>query len=301
MSEHQAHETDADVVVGVDDTPAADWALAWAASLAGGRGCGITVLHAARSLTTGFATQLGPEHGSTVASLRAEGRQVTVRAARTLREAGFRGPVHERLVPGRPAESLVAASADASLVVVGARDPGLLGALVHGSVRRALVSHGHCPVVAVPNPEAHPGGLGVLVAVDADRPQDAPLDLAYRMAADLGTRLTVLGCVLTPGGVYAGPGQADAQNPQVEQERRVLQDLVAGRSAMAPTVSTRVEVDQGPVDAAVVWAARDHDLLVLGAHTHSRVARLLVRDVDRWVVGHAPCPVAVVPPGSSGR
>ena len=63
---------------------------------------------------------------------------------------------------------------------------------------------------------------------------------------------------------------------------------------------TTVEVDRGPVDEAIVRAAADKALVVLGSHVHSRLSRLLSRDVDRWVVTHAPCPVAVVPEHSPG-
>ena len=70
--------------------------------------------------------------------------------------AGWRGRypdvvVQPKLVRDRPARALVERSRYASLLVVGARGRGDLTGLVLGSVSRALLHHGDCPVVVVRN------------------------------------------------------------------------------------------------------------------------------------------------------
>ena len=283
------------IVVGVDDSPASDRALSWAAEQARAQHCGITVLHAMKRLTPTFATDPGLEHPTAPGSLRSGGRQVTGRAVRTLRAAGFEGPAHERPVPASAVDALVEASVDAELVVVGARRPGPLGTFLLGSVRRALVGRSHCPVVVVPEPSSPEEGRGVLVAVDDREPGHAALDFAYRQAERRAVNVTVLGCLLTPAGVFAGAAELDPDDPEAERQHRYLREVTAGFATQTPDVVTRIEVDRGPVDEAVVRASRNHELVVLGSRTHSWLSRLLTRDIDRWVVSHAPCPVAVVP------
>ncbi|MET1034302.1 MAG: universal stress protein, partial [Arthrobacter sp.] len=62
--------------------------------------------------------------------------------------------VETRLVQGHPRYTLIEASRDADLVVVGRRGHGGFGGMLIGSVSSALVAHAHCPVLVVHAPES---------------------------------------------------------------------------------------------------------------------------------------------------
>jgi nucleotide-binding universal stress UspA family protein len=55
-----------------------------------------------------------------------------------------------KAVTGLPAEELIRASADADLLVVGARGLGGFGRLMMGSVSSQVAHHATCPVVVIP-------------------------------------------------------------------------------------------------------------------------------------------------------
>ena len=65
-------------------------------------------------------------------------------------DAPDRAVIKRQVVSGSPAESLIEASKDAELLVVGARGHGGFLGLLLGSVSSQVVKHAHCPVLVVP-------------------------------------------------------------------------------------------------------------------------------------------------------
>ncbi|WP_028267026.1 universal stress protein [Arthrobacter sp. MA-N2] len=61
--------------------------------------------------------------------------------------------VVSRVVRGHARESLIEASREADMVVLGRRGHGGFGGLLVGSVSSACVAHAHCPVLVVHAPE----------------------------------------------------------------------------------------------------------------------------------------------------
>lgn len=161
------------IVVGVDDSPGARKALAWAVTEAKLRGAALQVVHvhkpeeftaplyfpsqhAAPSVPTGAAGE--PSSADLARVLQTQG--VLREAARArgeelveelLGEVGAAGvDVQPTVVQERhPADVLVELSSDADLLVVGSRGRGGFSELVLGSVSHACVLHATCPVVVV--------------------------------------------------------------------------------------------------------------------------------------------------------
>jgi nucleotide-binding universal stress UspA family protein len=162
------------IVVGVDASPHARRALAWAAAEARLRQAVLQVVHAyeakglagpvffgsthTRDAAVGATGEPPPE--LTASIQRREAFEQAVRSqADELLEAllGELGEtvngieVQQRVVEDRhPAEALVHLSVDADLLVVGSRGRGGFSELLLGSVSHAAVLHAVCPVVVVP-------------------------------------------------------------------------------------------------------------------------------------------------------
>lgn len=135
-----------EVVVGFDGSPNAHNALLWA----------LTHLHrfarvtAVRAFTDGAVAgePLAPSPGAAEAIARAD---LEDGVAAVLRGLAGHPPLELMVLPGDPRSVLRTASADADLLVVGARGHGVLDHLLLGSVASALAHHPTLPTIVVPH------------------------------------------------------------------------------------------------------------------------------------------------------
>ena len=139
-----------DVVVGIDDSPSSHAALEWAAKWArstGARLRAVHVLNAPRSSPTFWSTDIpAMAYVPDIPTREDEEHEMS---------AMFRGAAPEpdwtlEFCDGAAGRELVSASAEARLLVVGTREHVGLGRLLSGSVSHYCVTHGSCPVAAVP-------------------------------------------------------------------------------------------------------------------------------------------------------
>ncbi|MFD5972965.1 universal stress protein [Streptomyces bacillaris] len=144
------------VVLGVDGSQAGEAAVEFAFAEAALRGAPLTALHT-WTLWNASLPALQDEtmpYTDPPGELRdAEERLV----AEALAGHGERYPgvrVEHRVVRGSARETLIEASRDAGLLVVGARGRGGFTGLLLGSVSQALLHHAHCPVAVVKGPDA---------------------------------------------------------------------------------------------------------------------------------------------------
>jgi nucleotide-binding universal stress UspA family protein len=162
------------IVVGVDDSPGARKALAWAVSEARLRGAALRVVHVHKqeewTVPLYYPSQHAlpgipegsvgePSSAELTDVLEAQERLRGAARARAeelveelLGEVGVAGVEAQPIVvqERHPADALVELASDAELLVVGSRGRGGFSGLVLGSVTHALVLHATCPVVVVP-------------------------------------------------------------------------------------------------------------------------------------------------------
>lgn len=139
-----------DVLLGVDGSAANAPAVTFAFEEAALRGVGLTALSVwTYPVPAGRADTLPLVYDADQVSADEEQRQA---AALTAGQEKYpQVPVHSRVVQGRTRATLIEASRDAGLVVVGSRGRGGFSGLLLGSVSQAVLHHAACPVAVVPH------------------------------------------------------------------------------------------------------------------------------------------------------
>ncbi|MGY2002621.1 universal stress protein [Blastococcus sp. SYSU DS1024] len=297
------------IVVGVDGSPGARLALAWALAEAARRGAELLVL----SSFPVEAIWLDPGY---VDPRRVEAiREDTEDRARGLVEevlgdpdvsavAGTADvPVRVVAVPGPAAPNLVEHATRAELLVVGSRGRGGIRSTVLGSVALHCATHAACPVVVVHAAagSAPEGATAprVVVGLDDSPHAEAVLVTAVAAAARRGARVEAVLAYEEPNPwseMYAvmtrAPGQSRAR--ALEFARGVVAEALGeGQSAVDVTVL------EGPAGEMLARRAAGADLLVVGSRSRNTLTGMVLGSVALHCVIHAPCPVLVVRPGAA--
>jgi nucleotide-binding universal stress UspA family protein len=148
-----AHHTErARVVVGVDGSANARRALEWAVEAAVLRGAALEVVHSWHVPYMGPG-MYGPMISVDPNEFEQIGQDCLREVVASVDVSKLGEPPTLTLVNGGAAGSLLEASRDADLVVVGSRGLGGFAGLVLGSTSSQVVHHAPCPVVVVPGTE----------------------------------------------------------------------------------------------------------------------------------------------------
>jgi nucleotide-binding universal stress UspA family protein len=140
------------IVVGIDGSHNASHALEWAMNEAALRNAPLTVItvnSVPASYWSGVPVELAGDHAR-VAEIRKTAEAAVAHTAATL-GASQPESVTVTAISGFPAQTLIDASKDTDLLVVGSRGGGGFSPLVLGSVSNQVVHHAHCAVVVVPS------------------------------------------------------------------------------------------------------------------------------------------------------
>lgn len=283
------------VVIGYDGSSPSVEALAWAVDEAAARGTHLTVLHAAdiggELLGEAWVAvrDAAREKLATVVDELSRGRGAEVAAL----------DVRAALSLDGPAETLVAASADADLVVVGNRGRGRVSSALLGSVAFSVTAGAACPAVVVrgqvgrrAGPD-HPVVLGVYGGHDPGPAVAFAAATAVRHGADL---VVVVACE-GPETLTWGDEAFFAEDLLAlagATAARSVDAAVAAARTTAPGLLVRSRIVGAGAADALVQASDEAGLVVVGGHGHGRVAGLVLRPTGHRVIHEATCPVAVV-------
>ncbi len=145
-----------DIVVGIDASPGAEAAIAFAFDEASRRGWTVVAVHAWD--VPSYDLLIVPDGPIPVAlsDVADEEIRLSAEALAGLRDEYPDVDVHEHLVHGPPVQSILAASPNPAMIVVGTRGHGpAVGALI-GSVSNGVLHKAKVPVTVVPRAELPP-------------------------------------------------------------------------------------------------------------------------------------------------
>lgn len=265
------------IVVGVDDSPEARAAAAYAAQAGvGTSGATVLLAHAYRA-PTGFLDVAGQ---GMVGELEAAARKLVDGLAAELRSS-YATPIETVIDPGKPVPFLVRLAVGASRVVLGQDTATLFDRMTFGSVAGRLAATAPCPVVIVPA-TWQPSVLGdhPVIALSGDHPAGLTLSTAIEEAKHLGTGVLVVHVV----------GKA-ASSAEVEEHEQALAALVA-TAGQAVAVETRIM--RGHPDDQLVQVSVDAAAAVVG-RSHRQSMAAWMRSVAHAVAKRTHCPLIIVP------
>ncbi|MFE1265005.1 universal stress protein [Streptomyces albogriseolus] len=286
------------VVVGVDGSAESLAAAEWAAREAARRGADLRLLH---------VRDRNPRQGGTDTTRSADHRpapRVLERAAERVHTVRPDVRVREAQAEGPAAAALARAAEDADPLVLGSRGLGRVAGLLAGSVSLGVVARATRPVVLVRTDAAGEGtGAGgdgrgdVVLGVDVIEPCDEVLAYAFEAARLRRARLRALHAWRAPDRLTlgaAGTGRAGDQE-RAEEWLRFLSAVLQVWRDKYPDVEVVETVAEGKPAGALLKAAFDARLLVVGHRIPGRPALPRTGPVTHAMIHQARCPLAVVP------
>lgn len=280
------------VVVGYDDSPHGEIALEWAVREAERLDRPLKVV-VARGVLWSTAPGFGP--GSPWPE--DLDREVVARAQARVATLAPDVEVVTETVVGTAAATLVTASEDAEIVVVGRQRHSVLGELVEGSTSAQVAAHASCPVVVVDRAGASDPQAPIVVAVDGSSANDAALAFAAERSAAVGAPLiAVHAWTLDVPDTYDTAWLSPEHVTELEaHHQKALDDAVAPWSVKFPELEVRKVLRRNQPVEAVLDQAQDAQLIVVGSRGHGGFVGLLIGSVSQGLLHRdRPCPLAVV-------
>jgi nucleotide-binding universal stress UspA family protein len=281
------------VVIGYDQSPSADRALAQAGREAAWRDAAVEVVTGYHWVAMSYPASYIP------VNIEGAATKIAGDGLQWLRNRYPGIGSEAKVIAGPAADALAEASRDAELLVLGNRGRGGFTGLLLGSVSMRTLTLASCPTMIVRGTPRKSTDTVVLAADVAD-PNDESMDFAFTEAAARGARLKA---VTVWDLDWTGADDPDTADSLVLAERNALTDI---RSALErqlnpwhakhPDVRLTVEVLGGTPSATLTGLTADTDLIIAGAHRRGD-GHLGMRPgpTAHTLLHHADCPVVVVP------
>ncbi|MGC9669775.1 universal stress protein [Planosporangium sp. 12N6] len=287
------------IVVGVDGSACSLEALHWAAREAQLHHVSLEVVLAYHWRVPGARLAASPELSDQVQDVATAVVDTAVAEARTTAPQAH---VHGRAVLDEPAPALLAAAADAGMVVVGSRGAGGFTNLLAGSVSIRVATQAPCPVVVVRGRSDDDDTDPVVVGVDGSAPADVAAGTAFEEASRRGSALVAVWAFTVPLPPWTlGPPPVVCDPAQVAAELRAsLVGHLAKWRDKYPDVPVEYVVSRSSAAAALVDQSLRASLVVVGSRGHGAARGMLLGSVGLQLIHHAGCPVLIARARSGG-
>jgi nucleotide-binding universal stress UspA family protein len=277
------------VVVGVDGSPSSIAAVEWAAQQATLEHRPLALLHTFHVEGIYWLPAMGYDPGEIRQLMREDGGRLLDAAEKRVGEIAPEVEVWRVHGDADARTALIAASHQASMVVLGSRGRGPVASTFLGSVSVTVLRHATCPVV-VRRPEHDHVSAGVLVGTDLSESSRPVLEYAYRLAALRHLPLTVLVEHEPSLFLHAEDVEAIDRMPR----ERVAQWMTELHSKF-PDVRVTEEESVEPLVKGLVRKGTEKDVVVVGGHGTTALAAALRRSAAVTVVETVLSTVVVVP------
>ena len=289
------------VIVGIDGSVAGENALHWAAAEALHRAATLHVVHVGdvddRPADTagGAATGTAPESALRTDIPSSYAEQLLADAIASAADSYPHVQVKAELFDGHPARVLEELSGSAALVVVGTRGRNALTGLLLGSVSQRLAGRAGCPTVVVseqplPDEPAAP----VVVGVSDSDAGLAALRLGCEEASLRGVEVRAIRSMAETE-YLIGPRmefQLDVKRWQ-DAQRHLLGACVGEVRGSFPDLTIRAELVGEPAHLALVEAAREAAVLVVGRRREGATYLSALGPLASWLLHEAPVPLVL--------
>ncbi|MFJ9008319.1 universal stress protein [Streptomyces canus] len=284
------------ITAGIDGTEESIAALDWAAREAVRRDVALRVVHAWR-----FQPYEGIDAGDRDTQ---EGwaRDAVGEAVRTVtgRHTGL--DVSTEVVEGGSVDVLVAAAADAELLVLGSRGHGPVVGFLLGSVGQQVIAETARPVVLVragDQATAEASGREIVVGQEGD-PEDSAdvLRFAFATAAARGATVRAVRAWTLPPVFAYSPGSLkllDEAGGLEPYEKKALASALQPWRERFPGVPVVEHIEMGSAGQVLLSVTARAQLMVVGRRARRTAVGARIGSVAHGVLHHADCPVAVVP------
>lgn len=185
-----------------------------------------------------------------------------------------------------PYEEIVdtAEEIEADLIVMGRRGQRGLARMMVGDATAKVVGYAHCPVLIAPR-GARMWQAHIVLATDGSAHSEAAAASALHIAERCKLPLTVVSATMA------------SHNDSRKAEARGAADKVAALATQRGVASEALVAEGRPDDVVVnTAAARSADLIVVGSHGRTGLAKILLGSISERIIGAANCPVLVAKP-----
>ncbi len=188
---------------------------------------------------------------------------------------------------GPPAETIVTVARELrpELLVIGATGQSAVARILLGSTSDYVATHAPCSVLVV-RPTGmmqHKHPLRVAIAYEPSDPAQAALEefAEFRWAGD--TEVSVVSAIYQPGFYQAGP-ETPSATPVEEAAQRLHKVAPQASGVLVPSE----HLGEGLVQFV---ESKEIDLVVVGETPRTRLGRILLGSVTRFLLRHSTCSV----------
>jgi nucleotide-binding universal stress UspA family protein len=285
------------IVVGVDGSPASNFAVCWAARDAAMRHIPLMLVHLLHPFVPAWPAM--PLVDDAVVWREDDGRRVLAEAVKIAEDATKtyrRIKISSGLGHSPPVPTLAEMSEEAEMVVVGSNWQGAVARAVLGSVSSGVVRRASCPVAVIHDEDPlmpHPLQAPVLVGIDGSPASELATAVAFDEASRRGVELKALHAwsdseVLQLSGVDWLALQSEAD--------RSLAERLAGWQERYPDVRVHRLVVRDRPARELIDESESAQLVVVGSHGRGGLSGILLGSVSNAVVHSARMPVIVARP-----